>query len=252
MGKKIFLGFIIIAIVVGLSSSLLAADLYLDGRRISTDVKPLEIDGRIFVPLEEITDYFDIDLNWNVTGKQVRGRVGGNNFVIDRPIIVHGYLMVSLAFLEDYVNLYTSWDQRRGIIDIERKEVSPPSRDVRGVFVTIDTDRSSYRYGDHIAVSMVIFNKSDRSVELDFSTGKTHDLIMRRGGRVVWQWSQDKSFTQAFQTKRMDPYEIWVETFLIPTNQIRTFVTGNYTLEGKLTTYRDEISSKDLTINISR
>ncbi len=252
MGKKVLMGLIVIALVVGLSSSLLAADLYLDGRRISPEVKPLEIDGRMFVPLEEVTDYFDIDLRWNITGKQVRGQVAGNNFVIDRPIIIHGYLMVSLAFLEDYVDLYTNWDQRRDIIDIERKEITPPSREPGGVRVTIDTDRSSYKYGDAIAVSLVIFNKSDRSVELEFSTGQTHDLVMRRGGRVVWQWSQDKAFTQAFQTKRMEPYEIWQKTFLIPTNQIRTFVTGNYTLEGRLTTHREEVKSEELTISISR
>ncbi len=252
MSKKIFLGLIVFALVIGLSSSLMAADLYFDGRRVRPEVKPLEIDGRIFVPLEEVTDYFNISLNWNVTGKQVRGRVAGNNFVIDRPIIVHGYLMVSLEFLEDHLGLNTNWDQRRGIIDIERGEPSPPARDARGLLVIIDTDRSSYKYGDYIAVSMLIFNKSDRSVELEFSTGQTHDLVLRRGGRVVWQWSHDKAFTQAFQTKRMEPYEAWLETFLIPTNQIRTFVTGNYTLEGKLTIHNREVSSEEITINISR
>jgi len=254
MGKKIILGLMVLALLFALSPGLLAsADIYIDGRRISPEVGPVEIGGEIYVPLEDITDYLRIDLRWNIRGDQVGGQIDGQNFTISRPVLIHGYLMVNLGFVEQYLDLYTYWDPRGERIDMDKKDPEPPKTIIREeIMIRVDTDRSSYRYGDYIAVSLVIFNNSSSSRNLEFNTGQTFDLIMKRGGRVVWQWSQDKAFTQAFQTKTMEPYEIWQETFLIPSDAIRTFVSGNYTLEGRLTTYPQPISSEELSIRVSR
>jgi len=251
--KKFIFSAIVLGLIALVSFGVLAADIYIDDRRMRTEVSPIVVDGSIYVPLEEICEYLELDLSWNFAGPRVRGKVGGENFNISDPVVIRGNLLVTLEFIEDYLGFSTEWDEKGEVVDIHTEERSRDDfRRDDGILVQVKTDSSQYRYGDKIAVSLLIFNNSSSEKTLEFNTGQTYDLTMKRGDRVVWQWSQDKSFTQAFQSKTLEPFEFKLYTFKIDTERIRTFVTGNYTLEGVLTVHRDPIRSEPLSINIQR
>ena len=61
---------------------------------------------------------------------------------------------------------------------------------------------------DGVTLALHVTNTADKRVELQFSSGQTHDfIILDSKGREVWRWSADRMFTQALQNKLLDPRE---------------------------------------------
>ena len=51
-------------------------------------------------------------------------------------------------------------------------------------------------------------NRTDRRVEITFPSGQRYDFaVLDSAGREVWRWSADRMFTQAIQTRQLDPNE---------------------------------------------
>lgn len=49
-----------------------------------------------------------------------------------------------------------------------------------------------------VKVSLRVTNEADHAVEIDFPSGKTHDVvILDSTGHEVWRWSEGRMFTQA-------------------------------------------------------
>jgi hypothetical protein len=58
--------------------------------------------------------------------------------------------------------------------------------------------------GTDVRLTLHITNSTAESVELRFSSGKTHDfVILDSKGVEVWRWSADRMFTQALQTRAL-------------------------------------------------
>lgn len=55
---------------------------------------------------------------------------------------------------------------------------------------------------DHaVYVTLRVTNIADHSVELDFPSGMTHDVVILDSiGHQVWRWSEGRMFTQAVRT----------------------------------------------------
>lgn len=55
-----------------------------------------------------------------------------------------------------------------------------------------------------VGFKLVIRNTSDKTIELKWPSAKTHDFkVINTAGKIIWQWSKDKSFAQALKTKRL-------------------------------------------------
>ncbi len=61
---------------------------------------------------------------------------------------------------------------------------------------------------DGVTLTLNITNTSERRVELTFPSGQTHDFaVLDSAGKVVWQWSEGRLFTQAMQNKLLTSRE---------------------------------------------
>ncbi|KKK69865.1 hypothetical protein LCGC14_2929770, partial [marine sediment metagenome] len=84
-----------------------------------------------------------------------------------------------------------------------------------------------------VGFKLVIRNTSDKTIELKWPSAKTHDFVVRNAKRkIIWRWSKDKSFAQAFKTKtlksgsKMVIKSIWDQK----TNSGKTTPRGKYTI----------------------
>lgn len=60
---------------------------------------------------------------------------------------------------------------------------------------------------EQLRFTMHVTNNSDERVELTFPSGQTHDFtVLDESGREVWRWSADRMFTQALQTRVLEPH----------------------------------------------
>lgn len=51
--------------------------------------------------------------------------------------------------------------------------------------------------GDSVRMVLQVTNPTAGPVRLSFSSGMSHDFIVREGAREVWRWSADRSFVQS-------------------------------------------------------
>lgn len=210
-------------------------DLYIEGERISLQVPLLIKEGRVQVPLVEITDFYGVPLSWYMERGQVHGWIDGKSFSISKPTVMDGYLMVGLEFLEKQLSLEGFWDQRNNLVDIERPRRDWPT--TREIVLSMKTDKDSYRVGETIAISLLAFNASQQKAELEFNTSQRFEITLKRGTRVVWRYSDDRAFLQVFQYEKLDPLQWLNYVIAIPTDELGYLASGNYTLEAELKTY---------------
>jgi len=233
--KRIF----ILLFLLFLSAAAIAANVTVDE---SNDV--LVLDGKLFVSLDEVAGELSEPLDWFFRADSVRVRLGDRFFDITDPTMLQGRLMVSTAFLQE---LEITIDLLEEVADIDLKAAPRLPEDLH---ISVKTDRSSYRPGDQIAVSMIIHNTKSQSVNVQFNTGQVYDLFLKKNGMVAWGWSRDKAFTQAFHSITFEPEEVRHYAFLIPTKELRFLEKGEYLLQGVLTSHPEQRKSEPLKIEI--
>jgi integral membrane sensor domain MASE1 len=112
----------------------------------------------------------------------------------------------------------------------ESKSVPAPE----AVSLALSLDKGSYAVGERVRVRLVATNATGREVTLRFPSAQRFDLVVRRAGRVVWQWSADMMFAQALASQVLAAGDSlvfeaeWDQSFQDGTNP----VLGAYTVQG--------------------
>lgn len=110
------------------------------------------------------------------------------------------------------------------------------TRVVRGLQYTIFTDKSTYRLGEEVLITLIKTNITRSPITLRYSTAQRFDFIIRRSqtGREVWRWSRGRSFAQVTSQVILRPGESqvfrarWDQT----NNQGRLVEPGTFIIEG--------------------
>jgi hypothetical protein len=83
-----------------------------------------------------------------------------------------------------------------------------------------------------------VTNTGDQKVEVNFPSGKTHDVIVvNEAGREVWRWSRGQLFTQSLQNRvlrssdALDWDATWEDAPRGRYTAIATLASGNYPVE---------------------
>ena len=104
---------------------------------------------------------------------------------------------------------------------------------VGSLYLTLQTDKSSYRAGEPIELLLKLNNRSARDTTLQFSSGQRYDFqIVNESGETAWTWSADRSFIQALSSEQLG-----ADAALEYREQIATpLPPGTYTVIGSITT----------------
>jgi intracellular proteinase inhibitor BsuPI len=78
---------------------------------------------------------------------------------------------------------------------------------VRGLQVELRLNKAAFRAGEAVEITLALTNSSGPAVEVQFPTGQMYDFVVTREGRLVWQWSFGRAFTQAFTMLTLMPKE---------------------------------------------
>jgi hypothetical protein len=101
--------------------------------------------------------------------------------------------------------------------------------------VSVKTDKSAYKAGDVVTLTMTAKNTLKDAMNVEFSSGQKYDFEIRKGsskGAKVWQWAADKMFTQALVNRTLKAGEAL--TFTEKTLPITE--KGTYWVQATLTT----------------
>ena len=109
------------------------------------------------------------------------------------------------------------------------------TRTFRGFRYTLRTNRAVYRLGQPVVLTLVKTNVSGSPITLRYPTGQRFDFIVRnRQGRVVWQWSRSRFFSQATARVVINPWEsqVFTVTWDQRRNDGRLVDPGSFVVEG--------------------
>ncbi|WP_366923570.1 BsuPI-related putative proteinase inhibitor [Metallumcola ferriviriculae] len=106
------------------------------------------------------------------------------------------------------------------------------SRVINGILYIFSTDRMFYFRGQSVRLLLVKINITSRPITLTYNTSQRFDFFVRRGlsGPIIWQWSEDRVFTQVVQRITLQPGEsqIFRATWNQETNEGRQVTPGVY------------------------
>jgi hypothetical protein len=75
-----------------------------------------------------------------------------------------------------------------------------------GLTVKLSTDKTIYRAGEPVKITLTVTNKGRAAANLLFGSGQSYDInITGMNNKVVWHWSRNKVFTMAVRHVRLLP-----------------------------------------------
>lgn len=110
------------------------------------------------------------------------------------------------------------------------------TRRVNGLLYVIFTDRSVYRRGEDVVITLVKRNVTNRNITLRYPTGQRFDFVARRvpEQREIWRWSRGRSFTQVASEVILRPgdSQVFQATWDQRNNRGELVAPGSITIEG--------------------
>ncbi len=70
----------------------------------------------------------------------------------------------------------------------------------KDILVEVRTDKSNYRIGNDVRLSITIANISSNPIKLSFTSSQHYEFIISKDSEEVWRWSGDKMFLMVLQS----------------------------------------------------
>jgi len=196
-----------------------------DGQR--TDINLIfEEDDRMFVPLRLVAEDLGCQVNWLEDTKEivvqgnheVRMKLGENMMQVDgkqeqlsKPVrIINSRAIVPLRFVSEHLGFAVAYDRENHSAYLFREK------------------KDFYLYAHDDQFTLVVTNQSKDPINCTFSSGMTHDFVLKQNNQEIWRWSKDKAFLMMIFEKTLNPGECWVYSSKLD----QEVPPGDYTLEG--------------------
>jgi len=115
---------------------------------------------------------------------------------------------------------------------------APPAPPADSLTLSVSLNAGSYAVGERVRIKMVARNTTQRPLRLTFPTAQRYDFVVKKEGRVAWQWSADMMFAQVIGIEALTSGDSlaftdeWDQKMSDGTNA----VLGAYTIQGVLKT----------------
>mgnify|MGYP006280142305 FL=1 len=213
INKKQFLIVILLVITFIISNTALASMKVIHEEDIEYDISPDRITKDSYMPLNEISDELDIEFEtlsndrvimmydkylYVMTADETFVKSNRGNFYLDNPILkINGHILLPVELLVDYLD-----------VRIITRKPDYPEDDYkkRNIVANIFLEDDEYEEYEDLGVVIEIVNLSNQEQVLEFTSSQKYEIYIRNSrGNVIYTWSKNKSFTQAFQKVKLDP-----------------------------------------------
>ena len=131
------------------------------------------------------------------------------------------------------------------------KKVERVSKLEEALAIYVTTNEGGYAIGEKIRMRLIVRNRLDRPVRLEFPTNQKFDFIILKGRIPVWRWSEGKHFAQAATFEVIPPRDslVYEAEWTQEDPQGKALGLGKYTLQGIIMT-KPELRSRPVTFGI--
>ena len=108
---------------------------------------------------------------------------------------------------------------------------------ISALTVDLSTDKSIYRTGEPVKITLFVDNKSPKDANLLFGSGQSYDIMITdKKGIDVWHWSRGKVFSMAVRNVKIAARQNlkYTITWKQIDNNSRLVTPGKYFVRGRL------------------
>ena len=203
--KKILFSISILLVFLFISSNLYASQILIDSEDVQFNIRPDEIKMSTYISSNQIKDKIN-DLEIEKIGENliiilqnndhyvlvIKNRLvksnKGNSKLTNPPIQINGHILLPVEFLVNYLD-----------VNIIEENSKSSEYDQNNIKTNIYINKSEYA-DENMEVTIEIINNSNDKKELEFSSSKIYDIYIRNtNGNIIYTWSKNKMFSQAFK-----------------------------------------------------
>jgi len=210
--KQVIIIFLLTTILI-LASTALASMKVIHEENIDYDITPEKITKSSYIPLKEIANELDIDYErlsrdrviimyqkyiYILTPNDTFIKSTGRNIYLNNPILkINDHILVPVEFLTDYLDIRIL-TRKPDIPDNDRKD--------KNIIANIFLEDDEYDNYEDLEVNIEIINLSNQEEVLEFSSSQKYEIYIRNSqGNIIYTWSKNKNFAQAFQKMKLEP-----------------------------------------------
>ncbi len=205
--------------------------------------KSIEVKSNEYVPIDEVASTLELDCEWRYREGKVRGSFGHSNFSSDRFIIADGHLYLPIEIITDIFGLVI---ENRGNKYFIYRLYQP----FYGVDLVLRTNKTRVDRHEPIAVSILLINETDRTIDLRYTSGKKYDLILKRHGREFWRLNEDRGFVSVIRSETLTSGDYLLFTELIQPSADNYMYRGEYELVAEIETTDGRIISNTVPLTL--
>ncbi len=205
--------------------------------------KSVDIKSNEYVPLDEVASTIGFEFEWRFNKGKIEGSFGNATFSSDNFIIADGHLYLPISIISDIFGLHI---EIRGNKYFIYRRFQP----LYGIDLVLKSHKTKVERNEPIAVSILLFNESNRSINLRYTSGKKYDLVLKRYGREVWRLSEGKGFISVLRTETLASGDYLLYTELIQPAENRYMYRGDYELVAEINTTNGTVTSNVVTLTL--
>jgi peptidoglycan hydrolase-like protein with peptidoglycan-binding domain len=112
--------------------------------------------------------------------------------------------------------LFKDWRATTTAPPFQAKMVLP------GLLMILSLDKRSYKPRESVSITLLKVNLTSQTIVLNYNTGQRYDFkITYPSGKILWRWSEGKSFVQALGSVNLIPNQCihYTENFQFPPSE---------------------------------
>ncbi len=133
--------------------------------------------------------------------------------------------------------------------------ISCQAANVPKLFVGTTPDKSVYKQGETIAMSLTVLNQGSKTYQAQFASSKIYDFYLyTEEQQLAWKWSGDKMFAMALASRKLEPKQplTYVVTFNQMLSSGKQLEPGRYQLIGEFCVREKQFRSEAVEIEIRK
>jgi len=240
--KKLLVPFILLTLMLLLSGVSLADNEPMGSFNVNIP-QSLNIKSNEYVPLDEMASTLGFEFEWRFKKGKVEGSFGNATFSSDNFIIANGHLYLPIDIITNIFGLHIE-------IKGNKYYIYRLYQPLYGVDLVLKTHQTRIQRNEPLAVSLLLINESNQTINLRYTSGKKYDLILKKYGREVWRLSQGKGFISVISTESLSPGDFLLYTELIQPSKNNYMYRGDYELVAEITTTHGTITSNVVNLTL--
>jgi hypothetical protein len=137
------------------------------------------------------------------------------------------------------------------ISHLEAKGPIVSEKIINGLEFTLQIEKAVYQLKEPIPIQLILTNKTDHPLKLIFPSTQRYELLIKKEGKEIWQWSRDRVFAMMLTQLTIEPDESlgFEEEWSQLDNEGKLVLPGKYEIIGILKVYPQDIQ-QSLTIDV--